>query len=175
MNQIKSSYTNYLHLIDTFGEEKIQRRYEFLYQEIKEYIERLNAQDKLVINERILMHTVLEYFEDISKLKKSHDLEHSNEPKVIAYTSYWILRRKPIQLTANEESEELVFANEKFVLSFIIQYLTKGNETLPLVGNVLDQYKGFLNSLYYYIKFRKLDAQSFELILLAFQAGKLFS
>ena len=35
--------------------------------------------------------------------------------------------------------------------------------------------ENFLDTLFYYLKFRKCDAQSMELMLLAFKAGQLVS
>ena len=154
MNHIKSYYSDYSQLVKEVGDEKIQSRYEFLFQEMTEFIKRLNAAEKIVVNERLLIHAVLEYYEDICKVKAAHDLTHTNDPKVIAYTSYWLLRRKPLLLlSTDDEAENLVFANEKFVLSFIMEYLLYDQESQPLSGDKLNIYKGFLDSLYYYLKF----------------------
>lgn len=175
MKNIKSIYTDYADNWNDVEKEKISKRYQFLYQEMNDFIKRIDATDKLQINGRLLMHTVLEYYEDIAKLKMAHDLKHANEPKVIAYTAYWLLRRKPIQLLVEDNNDDYVFANEKFVLTFMVQFMTKERETVPLADDDLETYRGFLNTLYYYLKFRKLDAQSLELILMSFKAGVLFS
>jgi hypothetical protein len=45
----------------------------------------------------------------------------------------------------------------------------------PIVGENSTMFKNFLDTLYYYLKFRKCDAQSMELMLLAFKAGQLVS
>ena len=178
MRNIDSHYEHYEKLIETVGTDKIQARYEYLYQMMANFIARfakLGHEGQLKINERILMHCVLEYFEDIEKVKSAHDLEHTNSPKVVAYTAYWILRRHPIQIVGEDDSSEtLVFANEKFVLTMLMSNLTFGSESKPLVGDQLDIYKAFANSLYYYLKFRKLDAQALEMMILAFRAGGLF-
>lgn len=175
MNRIRSFYSDYHDVIDSFGESKISNRYEFLYMEIQKFIDRIGANDKLLLNERLLAHSVFEYFEDIGKLKSAHDMMHANEPKVVAYTSYWLLRRKPIQLIDSEdESEALVFANEKYVLSFIIYSLIGEKESEPIEESRLGVYKAFLNSLYYSLKFRHLDPQSIELWIMAFKTGQLF-
>ena len=44
---------------------------------------------------------------------------------------------------------------------------------MPLVGNKSTVFKNFLDTLYYYLKFRRCDAQSIELMLLAFKAGRI--
>ena len=178
MINIDSHYEHYEKLIETVGINKIQNRYEYLYQLISEFIEKFSEfghSGQLKINERILMHCVLEYFEDIEKVKTVHELEHTNSPKVVAYTAYWLLRRHPIQVVGEDDpSETLVFANEKFVLTMIVSYLTYGSESKPLAGKNLDIYREFANSLYYYLKFRKLDAQSLEMLILSFRAGGVF-
>ncbi len=125
MINIGSSYSHYEELVKRIGPEKIQNRYEYLYEQIKQFIRSLRPDQpeinqKLQINERALMHCILEYFEDIEKVKSAHELEHTNSPKVYAYTTYWFLRRHPIQLlTVEDEDDDLVFVNEKFVLSKI--------------------------------------------------------
>lgn len=174
MNLIKSFYGDYSELFEKDTEGKIESRYELLLQEMTEFIASINAQDKLVVNERLLMHTVLEYFSDIQKVKNAHDLEHANDYKVFSYMAYWLLKRKPIQILAWEDDDEnLVFANEKFVLTMLMGFLLHEKETRPLAGDDLDSYRGFIESLYYYLKFRRPDPQALELILMAFQSGKI--
>lgn len=43
----------------------------------------------------------------------------------------------------------------------------------PIIEEKSIAFKNFLDTLYYYLKFRRCDAQSIELMLLAFQAGKI--
>ena len=178
MIHIGSEYRQYKDLIELIGLEKIESRYQFLYDEIIKFIacfERENIEQKIRINERVLMHSVLEYFEDILKVKSAHDLSHPNSPKVIAYTAYWLLRRHPIQVLAEDnENDDLVFVNEKFILSMIMSFLTYGAESKPLVDGDLEIYMAFINSFYYFLKFRRLDPQSIEMILLSFRLGGIF-
>ena len=42
----------------------------------------------------------------------------------------------------------------------------------PIVGQKSIAFKNYLDTLYYYLKFRRCDAQSIELMLLAFKAGQ---
>lgn len=173
MQHIKNYYTDYKELIEAFSEETIQKRFCFLYQGMKDYIIRIGGTEKLQVNERILMHAVAEYFEDIRKVKTIHGLDHTNEVKVHAYQAYWLLRRKPIQVLGDEDKDEnIVFANEKFVLSYIMGYLMKEKETTPLIGDDLKVYRGFIDTLYYNLKFRRIEPQNLELMLLAFKTGE---
>lgn len=180
MIYIGTEYKHYEDLIKYVGEDKIRARYQYLYDLIFHFIEGFRRNDigeKLCINERILMHCVLEYYEDILKVKSAHDLNHTNSPKVMAYTVYWILRRHPIQITLDAqdaENDDLVFANEKFVLSMIMSFLTHGAETEPLLDENLTIYKAFINSFYYFLKFRRVDPQSIEMIILSFRLGGVY-
>ncbi len=180
MIHIGSYYSHYETLVKQIGPEKIQNRYEYLYEQICQFIDSLRSghpeiEKKLQINERALMHCVLEYFEDIEKVKSAHELEHTNSLKVQAYMTYWFLRRHPIQLlTAEDEDDDLVFVNEKFALSMLMGFLTQGSEAKPLSGEDLSIYKAFLNSFYYFLKFRRIGPQAIEMILLAFRLGGVF-
>jgi len=177
---IRNQYKHYEDIIKEIGEERIKTRYEFLHAQITQFINNFNRNDvnaKLYINERVLMHSILEYFEDILKVKSAHDLGHTNSSKIIAYTAYWILRRHPIQINLSSEdgeNDDLVFANEKFVLSFIMEFLIHGSETAPLIDIDSEIYTAFVNSFYYFLKFRRLDPQSIEMILLSFRLGCVF-
>lgn len=175
MQLISSKNVSYQQLVSRIGEEKIEKRYQFLHEEMIKFIQRMEAESLLMINERVLMHAVLEYYEDIEKVKNAHELEHTNSPKVLAYTSYWLLRRQPIQIiTQNDEDEKLIFANEKFVLTFLTSYMMHNLEAVPLEGDHLKVFDAFLNSFFYYLKFRKPDAQAIEMILLSFHLGQIF-
>lgn len=178
MKFIGSEYKHYETLVQQVGEDKIRDRYQFIYEAISQFIVSLNdpqIEQKLQINERALMHSVLEYFEDIWKVKNAHELDHANTPKVYAYIAYWFLRRHPIQvLAADPEDDDLIFINEKFILSLLMSFLTHGSEAKPLVKSDLSAYIAFANSFYYYLKFRRLDPQSIEMILLSFRLGGVF-
>ncbi len=180
MRFIGTEYKHYEDLITCVGEERIQARYQYLHSFISQFIDgfgRSDIREKLCVNERILMHCILEYYEDILKVKSAHDLDHTNSPKVIAYSAYWILRRHPIQVTLaaeDGENDDLVFANEKFVLSMLMSFLTHGAETTPLLDKDLDIYKAFISSFYYFLKFRRVDPQAIEMILLSFRLGGVF-
>lgn len=176
MQNIDSHYEHYNSLINEIGTEKIRERYEFLLQEMTDFIKRVGNDSFVQVNEKLLLHCVLEYFEDISKVKGAHQIEHVNSIKAYAYMSYWILQRRPIQVINHDEmSENEVFLNEKFVLSFIIGFLLGDNKTKPLIGDNLKKYNAYVNTFYYYLKFRQVTAQSLEMIMLSFETGKIFN
>lgn len=179
MIHIEGGYKHYEDLVEKVGINRIDERYQFLYESVSKFIDRFaldddNIKGQIRINERLLTHAILEYFEDIDKVKTAHDLEHTNSPKVMAYMSYWFLRRHPIQLLSNIENDDFVFINEKFILSMLMSYLTSGNEAKPLSDIDRDIYIAFVNSFYYFLKFRRLDPQTIEMILLSFRLGGVF-
>lgn len=178
MINIGSGYGHYDDLINRIGVERVEARYQYIFEEISKFLSsfgRENIEKTLYVNERILMHSILEYFEDIEKVKSAHSLEHTNSPKIMAYMAYWLLRRHPIQITdLSESDDDLVFANEKFVLSMLLSFLTLGSESKPLTDEDRDLYIAFVNSFYYFLKFRRLDPQSIEMILLSFRLGGVY-
>ena len=124
MNTIEKIYTNYDGLLEEFSEEVIQSRYAVFYEEIEEFAKSLGIREKIQISESLLSHAVLDYFTDISRLKHFHQAKHINSLKVISYETYWLLRRKPIQILVEDEtSDAMAFLNEKFVFSRIAKYL----------------------------------------------------
>ncbi|MCI9604913.1 MAG: hypothetical protein HFH19_12150 [Ruminococcus sp.] len=98
-----------------------------------------------------------------------------NEIKIKAYETFWLLKRKPLQLKGQVENDKFLYVNEKFLLTRLTSFMLGDDINKPIVGENSTMFKNFLDTLYYYLKFRKCDAQSMELMLLAFKAGQLVS
>ena len=98
-----------------------------------------------------------------------------NEIKIKAYETFWLLKRKPLQLKGQIEDDKFLYVNEKFLLTRLTSFMLGDDINKPIVGENSTMFKNFLDTLYYYLKFRKCDAQSMELMLLAFKAGQLVS
>ena len=99
------------------------------------------------IHEMALTHAIMDYFSDIQRLKDYQHIEHINEIKIKAY--------------------------ETFLLTRLTSFMLGDNINMPIVGEKSVAFTNYLNTLYYYLKFRRCDAQSIELMLLAFKAGQL--
>ncbi len=174
MNNIENIYTNYDVIVKEFTEPKINSKYNTLYKEMEDFIKDYALEKCLRIEEMALTHAVLDYFMDVSRLKKMHNITNINEIKVCAYESYWLLRRHPLQIIDNKLYEEkVVFANEKFVFSRIGKYLMNGNIGDSLNESNRKSVLNYFDSLYYHLKFRNYDAQVLETLILSFQAGKI--
>ena len=181
MDKITQNYELYSDIISEFTEERIQERFQDFYNAYDDFIKKMNLEKKVRINSYTLWHAVLDYFTDISRLKKFHKIERINTFKIMAYELSWLIRRKPLQIIVDEDkygdrekAEALVFINEKFVLSYIVSYFTKligydFYETLNEQNKAC--FDGYLDSLFYYLKYRNCSSQTLEFALLSFGAG----
>ena len=126
----------------------------------------------LRIHEMALTHAVMDYYSDIQRLKEYQKIERVNEIKIKAYETFWLLKRKPIQLMKQLEDDKMLYVNEKFLLTRLTSFMLGEDMNNPLVEDKKKAYTNYLDTLYYYLKFRRCDAQAIELMLLAFQAGR---
>lgn len=173
MNNIENTYAEYEDLIKAFGEDVIKKRIEQISGEMLEFL-KINDLNKVAyINKMALTHALMDYFSDIQRLKDYQHIEHANEIKIKAYETFWLLQRKPLQLKVDIEDDRLLYVNEKFLLTRLTSFLLQDDINIPIVEEKGVAFKNFLNTLYYYLKFRRCDAQSIELMLLAFKAGRL--
>ena len=167
---IESVFIKYSDLIKEFGKDKLINRYEELLSISNDFIMKMDYHENIYVNEMMLLHVICDYFSDILRLKRFHKLERVNEIKIISYEIYWLLKRKPLQLKVC--SDELVYVNEQFALSRIIHFL--GNNEIFLTTLENDKLNFFMDTLFYFLKYRLLDAQSLEMCLISFHAGRIF-
>lgn len=171
MHNIENTYTNYKELIDIFSEEVIKNRLKQLLMEMDNFIKSNGLQDIAFVHQMALNHAVMDYFSDIQRLKEYQKIEHINDVKIKAYETFWILKRKPIQLKEQLKDDKWLYVNEKFLLARLAAFLLREDINIPLTGQKKESITQYLDTLYYYLKFRKTDAQAIELMLLAFEAG----
>ncbi len=174
MDKIKVEYTDTSELMDIIGKENISKKIAFFIKSMETFIGKFGDEykGKLILNDKILQHCVMDYYCDILRLKEFHRIEKINDIKRTAYEAYWILRRKPIQVIGAElDDDVIVYANEKYVLTYLMDELLRGRRDDILTDEAYICYKSFANSLYYYLKYRDCDAKVLELMILAFKAG----
>lgn len=172
MQNIYSKFEFPVELIDTEEKrEKFIQRYDSLYTQMQDYIDKSGFSEDVVINELILGYALVDYFEDIERLKDFHKVEHINSIKLTAYTVYWLLRRKPIQL--KKSKKELLYVNERFALAFVLGFLSSREKKHIIVRDERGL-ESFSESLFYFFKFRNFNAQNIELALTAFFAGQIY-
>nr|WP_305136561.1 hypothetical protein [uncultured Schaedlerella sp.] len=175
MNNIENTYIKYDELITLVGHEVIESRIQQVSQEMLDFLTFNKLNEIAYLHEMALTHAIMDYFSDIQRLKDYHHIEHVNEIKIKAYETFWLLKRKPLQLKGQIEDDKFLYVNEKFLLTRLTSFMLGDDINKPIVGENSTMFKNFLDTLYYYLKFRKCDAQSMELMLLAFKAGQLVS
>ena len=171
MRNIENTYVKYDKLVEEIGEDIIKNRLMQLQYEMQEFLSSNGLTDKVFIQEMALNHAVMDYFSDIQRLREYHEIEHANEIKIKAYETYWLLKRKPLQLKEQLEDDKWLYVNEKFLLTRLVSFMLGEKINIPLNGEKKTVLMNFFDTLYYYLKFRKADAQSLELMLLGFMAG----
>lgn len=164
--------TDYQYVIDKFGEDKIITRSEWLYGLLEDYIKSEKLQKRVGISTDILKHVIVDYFVDIDRLKSFAGIPKVNDSKIYSYTSFWILKHKPLQVMELQSAADLVFVNEDFVSHMLRGYLFSNPENIPILNNKQADVDLFVNTLVYYFKYREFSAQSIEMLLLAYAAGR---
>lgn len=172
--EIKKSF-DYSEILKEFTEEKLEQRYIYLYEYLEAFIKRHKYEKKVCIADSVLNQAVIDYFADIYRLKKFHHIEAINYLKIHAYTAYWILRRKPLQIVEDDVNDiDLAFINEKFVASYLIQFTRGEDDAVVILEEERQTYLEFTKNLEYFLRYRLVTPQMLETTLEAYMAGKSF-
>jgi len=173
MNNIHSEFIFADNIINEFvkKEDKFQSRFVALYDDMNDFIKKSKLEDKVRISEITLAYMLIDYFEDISRLKNFHGIEHANGIKIVSYISYWFLRRKPIQILKNDK--DLVYVNERFIVAYILDFLSGCND-ISILGSNKKGLQSFTDLLFYFLKYRVTGANSLELMITSFFAGQIY-
>lgn len=179
MNQMSVNYYGCQDIIDAFGEEKIEKRFSTVFKEMLKFLEINGLEENAFVNKILLANAVGDYFSDIMRLKDYHiDIEKANSEKVIAYSAYWILHRKPLQALDSVPDgtgvQEFATLNERFVLQYILDYLSERERESHILLRESKGLQNFAALMLYYLIYRKCDAQALEMIITAFMAGQIY-
>lgn len=158
-------------IYEIFGEKVIKDRYSYLALKAQAFIEAAGYEKTAHCNERILMHVIVDYLEDIQRLKDFHGIEFVKTDKITAYTITWWLRRKPIEFKSDMANEKDIFINERFSLSLMVNECFSGMELPMLSSENMDIFQKYLDYLLYYFKYRYCDAKVIELLIESFKMG----
>ena len=160
-----------------FTANTIHDRYRYLYDKQKEYIDTRKWDQDLFISEDLLHRMVMDYFTDVYRLKRIHKIDRINKDKIVAYTVFWLMRRKPIQFRPRDPSksspddQKLAFANEGFCTTLIADELLLPDGTVPLSDDKEEKFFAFIDNIYFTLKYRNIDRQALETIIYAFKTG----
>lgn len=169
---IKEPKEGYQFILDKFGEEKIKSRYNCLYELLSAYLKRKRLEDRVRIVPAILDHVIVDYFVDIYRLKDFQGMELVNDTKILAYTSFWLLRHKALQIMDTENAGDLVYVNEDAVGEILRTQLFKDPEDTVLLPEQSERIDDFVNTMKYFFQYRLYTAQNIELMIMAFGAGR---
>lgn len=150
-----------------------EKRYKNLLIQIQDVLEGLGILDKVEINTDLLGQAVLNYFEDVDRLKEFEGINRTNEDKIYGYETFWLFRDKPIQLTSNDIPYEYLYINEKVFTCILISKMLRDANISPDSKN--PRLMPFLKLIYYNFKFRNFTQQSLEMMITAFFCGCNFS
>lgn len=166
---------DYSDILKDFGKDKIEIRYETLYEYLTAFLKRHKYEGKVIIAESVLNQAVVDYFADIHRLKNFHHIETVNFVKIHAYTAYWMLRRKPLQIVEDDpEDIDRAFVNERFVASYLLQFLRGENMDVIITETERPVYLEFVRNLEYFLRYRTVTPQMLETMLEAYQGGEAF-
>jgi len=168
---MKPDNRSYEYLIKHFTEKEIKDRFLVIYNGAREYIQQAGISECTAVNEFIIDEILLDYYADIDRLKDFHNIELAEPKKVAAYTSYWIQKRKPIQLIKNPDEEtlrkypQINWINENFAISILFSMAFDMAKPPLVPAGILIRLTEFQKSLRYYFTFRHVNAQMLELLL----------
>ena len=180
MENITFKYFNSDDILSAFGKKKIEERWDTLFKELNEFLVQYNLSSVATVNKLLLANAIMDYFHDIKRLKDFHGIEKINSQKIIAYTAYWLLQRKPIQIVnlqseeQQQNSTELATLNESFVLQYIFNYLSERERNTHIFSRSNKGLKNFSAMMLYYLIYRVRDAHSLEMVITSFLAGQIY-
>lgn len=153
-------------ILDYYTIEDLQERFGVWYSDAKKFIEKKGLTDCVQINSRRLGYAVCDYFADMIRMKEFHGIDHANLNKVYAYSSYWFLRRQPLQLVSNVEKDADLYINELFIVNNLVAKMKWhcSHKDIIQKQTLLEM----ANLWFYNFKFRVFTAQSLEIAICSF-------
>jgi hypothetical protein len=169
MQDVIGTYKNFLTGDKSAGITVFRDRFNNMHERIEAFINEYGFTGQVEISGTNLAQALLAYFDEVDRIKYFHQIKRINEVKIHAYTAFWLLRKKPIQIIEDFKYCEEI--NELFVTFYLADFILKEKGQIELTGIKKEQYEEFMKTLNYAFKFRHFDAQNIELILLSFLAG----
>lgn len=153
-------------ILDYYTIEDLQERFGVWYSDAKKFIEKKGLSGCAQINSRRLGYAVCDYFADMIRMKEFHGIDHANLNKVYAYSSYWFLRRQPIQLVSNVEKDTDLYINELFIVNNLVAKMKWhcSHKDIIQKQTLLEM----ADLWFYNFKFRVFTAQSLEMAIGSF-------
>ena len=152
-----------------FDSGRISSRYIMALRMFHKFINAKKIAQNIILDTKALKTAIVDYFVDIARVKEFHNITKTNMDKVYGYMAYWILRRKPVQVTIPFPDSEYI--NEYFVTAFIIAGILAEKNLSGAKCGQNASFGNFQNLLLYNLKYRPISQQSLELMIEAFFCG----
>lgn len=131
----------------------------------------LGLEDALKIDEDRLGKAIIDYFDDIDRLKEYEGIEHASVSKIYAYETYWLVKRKPIMpVSPDLEDERIVFINEIACSMILLSNICNELGIIPVEND--PHVEKFYDLLCYSLKYRDIPAKALELAIEFFFFGR---
>lgn len=152
-------------------EEKYQivARFENLLEQIQDVLTKMGIIDQVMIDTELLGKAVIDYYEDIDRLKEFEDISRVNVDKIYSYGTFWLLRRHPIQIIDKTLDKKFWYINEKVCIAIMIpkMFVEMGID----LNARNERFNNFLDLMYYNFKYRTFTQQTLEFMVEAFFCG----
>lgn len=120
--------------------------------ELFERLEKGGVLEGVHLNTGVLYSALESYFIDIQRTKCFHDIEFADSHKIAAYTVKWLLKLRPIMISAHIKSKDLskrtLLANEIFALIIALRTIDVD------VNRISNKY---ISNLIYIFRYRDID------------------
>lgn len=164
----ENAYNAYL--IETYP---VEKRYESILKQMQDILEAMGILEYVTINTSLLGKAILDYFEDVDKLKKYEGIEKINVDKIYSYETFWLLRRKPIQIICGDaltaDGDQNLYINENVFISIMIAKMLKEKDIQG--DDCGDCLLYFMELVRYNFKYRIYTQKSLEMAVSAFFCG----
>jgi hypothetical protein len=172
---------DYSFLFEKFSREHIQNRLVFLLNQADDFVthfskrieNRLNIKiehkDYFFVNPDIMGEIVLDYFTDIYRIRSFHPIERVNAIKVSAFSTYWVVRKRPIQIVKSIESDKIIhsswttYINESFGVALLLSLAFDFSTSRGI--DTRDTFLDFTDLALYNFIYREFSSKSLELTL----------
>lgn len=145
-------------------------RFKITMERMQYVIRSLGLEEKLRIDEDRLGRAIIDYFEDIDRLKDFEEIDRVNVAKIYSHSIYWLLRRSPV--IVNEpvpHDERMLFINEIICASMLLMLMCAEAGESPEMGD--ERTKRYYHLVYYNFKYRQYSQHSLELAVESFLFG----
>ena len=146
----------------------IVSRYLSILRRLADFITVKKIAQCVTVDQALLKTAIYDYFIDIARVKNFQQLDRANPEKIYGYMAYWLLKRKPIQVTRQFPGSK--FINELFITAFLITSIL-AEKRLTCTQCTEETFNKFQSLLFYHLKYRSITQQTLELMIEAFFCG----